>query len=237
MATKADHQEADCTVGDHEPIFRTDRQRRIVEWRLNNCPECSRYLREFLTSVESGTPHVHGHGEADMPVQADGTAPVTPPATHECGGEDFDVFASSPLFRGLPLPDLNRIYAQGEKLELESGSTAIEEGKINTGLYVVLSGELQVSLPAGPGRYGEVVLAKRKPPDCFGEYAFIDYKMASASVTATLKSRLFKIGFEILDNFIDSDPELARSIYENVLLLLISRLRAEDAELDVFRHA
>ncbi len=122
-------------------------------------------------------------------------------------------------------------------MELESGSTAIEEGKINTGLYVVLSGELEVSLPAGPGRYGEVVLAKRKPPDCFGEYAFIDYKMASASVTATLKSRLFKIGFEILDDFIDSDPELARSIYENILLLLISRLRAEDAELDVFRHA
>ncbi len=215
MVTKADDQEADCTVGNHEPIFRTDRQRRIVEWRLNNCPECSRYLREFLTSVESGIPHVHGHRKADMPVQADGTAPVTPPATHECGGEDFDVFASSPLFRGLPLPDLNRIYAQGEKLELESGSTAIEEGKINTGLYVVLSGELQVSLPAGPGRYGEVVLAKRKPPE----------------------SRLFKIGFEILDNFIDSDPELARSIYENVLLLLTSRLRAEDAELDVFRHA
>lgn len=237
MTTKTDDPEADFRVGDHEPIFRTDRQRRIVEWQLNNCPECSRYLGEFLKSVESGIPHVHGPGEADMPVQADNAAPVANPATREYGSDDFDVFASSPLFRGLPLPDLNRIYAQGEKLELEIGSTAIEEGKINTGLYVVLSGELQVSLPAGPGRYGEIVLAKRKPPDCFGEYAFIDYKMASASVTAMLKSRLLKIGFEILDNFIDSDPELARSIYENILLLLISRLRAEDAELDVFRHA
>jgi len=118
---------------------------------------------------------------------------------------------------------------------LNGGETVIEEGKVNSALYVVLGGEFRVSLPAGPQRYGEVELARRRPPDCFGEYAFIDYKLASANVTATKPGRLLKVAFDVLDQFIDADAELGRTIYENILLLVVARLRNNDVELDVFK--
>jgi hypothetical protein len=210
---------------------RTDRQRRIFEWHIGNCPECSKYLNQYQQAVALD--------RSPVTSRRDKSTAGPPQSVHSgqrgIAREDFDLFGSSPLFRGLPLPDLKRIFPQGEILELDRGVTVIEEGKVNSSLYVVLSGEFRVSLPAGPARYGEVELARRKAPDCFGEYAFIDYKLASANVTATQKSRLYKIGFDVLDQFIDSDPRLGSAIYENALLLLVARLRAEGAELDVFR--
>lgn len=225
-----DCQEAAGVLDDYVAGYPSDRQRRIFEWHISQCGECSKRLNEYHKSLAPDTSSFDGEDEDGQPGSPEGVQ-----AFLATDSEDFGAFSSSPPFRGLAMPDLQRIFAHGEILELEQGATVIEEGKVNLNLYVVLSGEFQVSLPAGPQRYGEVALATRHAPDCFGEYAFIDYKLASASVSATRESRLFKIAFNILDNFIDSDAELGRSIYENILLLVIARLRADDVELDLFK--
>ena len=137
--------------------------------------------------------------------------------------------------RGLSLPNLRRIFSNGEILEVDDGTTVIQQDEVNTSLYVVLSGEFEVSLTTRQVPWSEVKMANRHPPDCFGEYTFVDHKLASANVRATPNSKLFKIEFDVLNGLIESDAELGRTIYKNILLLVIDRLRANEAELDLFR--
>ena len=211
-------------------------QRRIFRWHINLCAECSQYLEEYRHSMALGKTHFHGQNADDKSEVPEGIVQAILAARSEGADRKFDVFRSSPPFRGLKPMNLQNIYSSGEILELEEGTLLIEEGKANSDLYVVLSGEFKISLPHDSARYSEVQLASRCPPDCLGEYTFIDHKLASASVTATQKSKLFKIKFHILDELIESDAELSRAIYRNILLLVIDRLRANDAELDLFKH-
>lgn len=225
-------QEADAVLDDQMLVDQTDRQGRIFRWHISNCPTCSNYLKEYQKSSAMEEPN--GNGSAGTCEPPDIAIRGIRQGQYEDMNEDFDTFASSPLFRGLSLNDQKLIFSHGQILELDCGARVIEEGKVNSSIYVVLSGEFWVSLPAGPDRYGDVELARRRSPDCFGEYAFIDYKLASADVIATRKSQLYKINFDVLDQFIDAEPALGRAIYENVLLLLVARLRVQGAELDVF---
>lgn len=229
---KTNWQELEGIFDDQIPIGQTDRQRRILQWHIKNCPKCSKYLKEYQKSSAVGDSN--GIGVAGASGPHIGANQEISRSRDEDANEAFDIFASSPLFRGLSLKDQRQIFSHGRILELDAGATVIEEATVNSSIYVVLSGEFRVSLPAGPDRYGEVELARRRAPDCFGEYAFIDYKLAAADVTSTRKSRLYKIDFDVLDQFIDSNPILGRALYENVLLLLVARLRAQGAELDVF---
>jgi len=183
-----------------------------------------------------GKSHFHEHNEADASEMPEGIVQAILAARSEGADGNFDVFRSSPPFRGLKLTNLRKIYSNGEILELDEGTLLIEGEKANSDLYVVLSGEFKISLPRDSARYSKIQLASRRPPDCLGEYTFIDHKLASASVTATQKSKLFKIPFQNLDELIESDAELSRAIYRNILLLVIDRLRANDAELDLFKH-
>lgn len=225
-------QEPEGVFDDQIPASQTDRQRRILRWHIENCPKCSKYLKEYQKSSAVGDSN--GIAVAGASVPNIGASQEIYGSRAEDANEAFNIFASSPLFRGLSLNDQKQIFSHGQILELDAGAVVIEEATVNSSIYVVLSGEFRVGLSAGPERYGEVKLARRRAPDCFGEYAFIDYKLASADVTASQKSRLYKIDFDILDQFIDSNPILGRTLYENVLLLLVARLRAQGAELDVF---
>jgi hypothetical protein len=225
-------QEADRILDDHMLIDQTDRQGRILQWHISNCPKCSRYLKEYRKS--SAMEGSNGSRAAGTREPSRRSIKGIQQGRYEDTNEAFDIFASSPLFRGLSLNDQKQIFSRGQILELDGGAKVIQEGTVNSNIYVVLSGEFRISLPAGPDRYGEVELARRRSPDCFGEYAFIDYKLASADVTAARESQLYKIDFDVLDQFIDSDPMLGRAIYENVLLLLVARLRVQGTELDVF---
>lgn len=225
-------QEGDGVFDYHMPIGKTDRQGRIFRWHISNCPKCSNYLKEYEKScAREGANGCGSSVKRELPGMETGSIHH---GRHKDINEAFDIFASSPLFRGISHNHQKQIFSHGQILEVDDGAKVIEEGKVNTSVYVVLAGEFRVSLPAGPDRYGDVDLARRKAPDCFGEYAFIDYKLASADVIATQKSQLYKIDFDVLDQFIDSDPALGRAIYENVLLLLVARLRVQGAELDVF---
>lgn len=227
-------EQADSFIDDYLAGDLSGRQRRIFKWHINLCADCSRYLEEYRQSIALGNTHFHEQIETDRSEMPEGMVQAILAAQYEGADTSFDVFRSSPPFRGLTLATLRNLYSNGEVLEIDEGTIVIEEGKANANLYVVLSGEFKVNLPDGPGRRSEVELANRRPPECFGEYTFIDHRLASATVLATQKSEVFKIRFRLLDEFIESDAELGRAIYKNILLLVIDRLRANDAEIDMF---
>ena len=229
-------EQADHFIDDYLAGDLSGSQCRIFQWHINLCTECSQYLEEYKQSIQLGKAHFYEQAEADRSDMPEGIVQAILAARSEGADPGFDVFRSSPPFRGLKLANLRKIYSKGEMLEIDKGMLVIEEGKENSNLYVVLSGEFKISLPRGSERDSEVELASRRPPDCLGEYTFIDHKLASANVRATRVSTLFTISFHVLDELIESDAELSRAIYRNILLLVIDRLRANGAEIDLFKR-
>lgn len=127
------------------------------------------------------------------------------------------------------------IFYRGSVIQIDDGDIIITEGRANTALYVVLSGELEVNLPDQLDRVSGISLAARRAGDCVGEYSFLDHRPASASVSANQPTELFKIAHNTFEELLDTHSDLARRIYRNLLVSLVDRLRASNAELDLFR--
>lgn len=117
--------------------------------------------------------------------------------------------------------------------EVPAGHVLLEEGHANTRLFVILKGSVSVKLPRDEHRVSEVKLATLGPGDNFGEYSLFDRHPVSASVYATEPTRLAWLDKAALDEFFHDHLESGRRFYEAIARVLVARLRAKDAELDV----
>lgn len=117
--------------------------------------------------------------------------------------------------------------------DVPAGQTVLEEGQANAVLFVVLKGSISVKLPRRAQRVTEVKLATLGAGDIFGEYSLFDGQPVSASVFATHPTRIAWLEKSALDGFVVGHGEVGRRFYENILRILVERLRAKDAELDV----
>ncbi len=143
--------------------------------------------------------------------------------------------AVNQVFAGLSPESLASVPGAGEVLQVKAGDRLIEEGQKNDHLYLVLKGAVEIRLLENPERYSGVRLGTRKEGSCIGEYAFIDRKPASATVIAAQPTELFKISYKNLEALLAGNNELGKALYRNLLLHLVDRLRAANAELDLFR--
>jgi CRP/FNR family cyclic AMP-dependent transcriptional regulator len=147
----------------------------------------------------------------------------------------LELLAGNRLFQGVEPAALDPVIEQGSLCDLADGQVLIREGEANSRLYFVLEGELEVSLPVNPKRFTALKIARCGPGACIGEYAFVDGKPASATVTAAGSARLFQIEDKRFRDFLSAHPEIGRAVYRNLLEQLVERLRAANAELDLFR--
>jgi len=147
----------------------------------------------------------------------------------------YERLIAIPMFLGVVPDVLKTIYAAGGIVKIATGEIIIREGEINQHMYMVLSGELAVSLPSNANRYSQVIIATRRQGECLGEYSFLDHQRAGATVTAKQPAELFKISHAAFNRILESDTDLERVLYKNLLVSLVERLRANDAELDLFR--
>ena len=118
------------------------------------------------------------------------------------------------------------------------GWMVLAEDQHSEGLYVVLSGHLKVMLLAldrkqHPNRVENIHLSTLGPGDCFGDYSLIDAEPASASVIAAEPSVLLKITRTGFEAAVAGNDRLAKTIYHNLLRILVRRLRKKDHELDL----
>ena len=149
-----------------------------------------------------------------------------------------DLLAGSVVFRGLEDPALDQILKNGMLLEAKKGDLVLfEHARGGPGLYVVLEGQIEIFLSHDPAKVGigpsEVYLNTLEPGHCFGEYSLIDGKETSASAKALKNTRLFFFPRGAFLRLVESDAKTGKSIYHNLLLYLIGRLRQKDKELDV----
>lgn len=118
--------------------------------------------------------------------------------------------------------------------DVDGGTHVLEEGDLNSRLFIVLKGAVSVRLPKDGRRVTEVRLATLGPGEAFGEYSLFDAQPVSAAVYATEPTRLAWLEKAALDELINGrDAETARRFYESVIRILVRRLRAKDAELDL----
>lgn len=120
---------------------------------------------------------------------------------------------------------------------LPAGETVITEGQKGTHLYVIVEGEVQVLLPSSGGtakRPDDVLLARLGAGELFGEYSWMDMRPASASVVTLTDTLLLQIEHAQLHKILDGHSGIARRFLENLVLVLIDRLREDDRALDVF---
>lgn len=143
----------------------------------------------------------------------------------------------STIFTGLEPERLEAVERAGRRATLAAGDVAIEEGRPNDRLFVVVRGELEVFLPKTPERLTRVSIARVGRGECIGEYSFVDDRPTSASVAATTETEVFTIAQADLERILASDAAAGRVVYRNLLRLLVGRLRSENQLLNLWASA
>jgi CRP/FNR family cyclic AMP-dependent transcriptional regulator len=148
------------------------------------------------------------------------------------------ILQDSKIFNGLDEKHLKTIINYGSKQTFNANESIITEGQTEHPLYIILEGEVEIFLPqkrqgAIPERATRIKLKRLIKGDCIGEYSLIDNKPASASAVALNACDTFHILRSDFKNLIMSSDHLAKSIYKNMLLVIIQRCRDSDDELDM----
>jgi cAMP-dependent protein kinase regulator len=129
-----------------------------------------------------------------------------------------NLLATSPLFRPLDTKqrlDLVRGFAAHD---LAPGTTIIREGEQGRGLFLLLSGEADVSKVDGSER---VLLATLKPGDVFGEIALIHNEPTTATVTTATQATVLFLSrerFAVLVNAVKEIREYIEQLGEERLM-------------------
>jgi len=120
------------------------------------------------------------------------------------GIEDF--LARAPLFARLGRRSLHKLAALCISRDFEPGSVVISEGDTGLGLFVIVSGTVEVTKRSGD----EILrLAVMKRGDLLGEMALIDDQPRSASAVALEPTRCLLITRNSFQTLTQKDPEIA----------------------------
>ena len=152
-----------------------------------------------------------------------------------------NLLATSPLFTPFTKDQQAELLRRFEGVEVDPGAEIIRQGDRGQGLYVVLSGALQVSARP-PGAAGEdVPLALLGAGDIFGEMSLIADQPTMATVRATSRCNLLFLARVYVERLAAAIPEIhgyfanvaARRADDNSLRLGAATLPPEPIELDV----
>jgi CRP-like cAMP-binding protein len=111
--------------------------------------------------------------------------------------------------------DLLEIFKESEDVvEFPAGAVIIEEGQEGDHMYVVMQGEVEVSLK---GKH----LATAEPGEIVGEMALINSELRSATVTATTDCVLASIDQGSFDSLLRHVPDFT----VHVMNVLADRLK------------
>ncbi len=134
----------------------------------------------------------------------------------------LDALRSAPLFAQLPEEDLSRLAGMAEPMSLASGDLLLREGDPGDALFVVISGELDVTKRSGGT---EVLLNRVGAGTIQGEMSAIEGRPRSASVRAATPVEVLRVPREALLHVFAAAPESAFAVFRVVL----NRLRSTES--------
>src|SRR5271169_4600987 len=123
------------------------------------------------------------------------------------------------LFRGLNQNELSALREVSREMHFAGGSQIFREGDRGDGLYVIVSGSVQIAHVIG----AEVrhVFSVLGAGEIFGEMSVIENEARSATALAVTDTRLYFISSEEMRRLLQNSPGLAF----NLLHMVSHRLR------------
>jgi len=116
--------------------------------------------------------------------------------------------------------DIEWLASNGALHTLSAGTTIIYEKKPIDYLYLLIDGQLSVTVGGMPGTH----VATLCPGEIVGEISFVDTRPPSASVTAIQDSQLLALSRELLSAKLAKDHGFAARFYRAIATFLADRL-------------
>ena len=147
-------------------------------------------------------------------------------AAHEHLDRDVIVerLRATPLFGGLDDALLHRLVEMAEIMDLPAGAMLIREGEQADALYVVLSGEMDVTKRSGRS---DIPVAHVGPGALQGELAALEGGRRLASVMATEPAEVLRIPVSAVRELLGAGPDVALAVIRTA----VSRLRGMESML------
>ena len=137
-----------------------------------------------------------------------------------------DVLRQVWLFSGLTEEQLDAISSFTFQKTFGPGEMIVEEGRTGNGLYMIMSG--QVEVVKGLGTENARVLAKRGPDEVFGEMALLGEWPRTASVLAVDQVECLGLDRWVFLTQLERQPQLGI----RMLQVLAQRLKESDARFE-----
>jgi len=136
----------------------------------------------------------------------------------------LDALRATPIFAEVPDEHLERLAKQAIPMSLHEGDFLITEGDQADDLFIVVSGEFDVTKRSGTS---EIPLARVGPGAIQGELAALERGKRMASVQAVTDGEVLRIPYLAVRDLLSGGPDAALSIIATV----IGRLRGMEATL------
>ena len=122
----------------------------------------------------------------------------------------------------LSASDWNLVASKSKKISFAKDDILVREASMPKTIYLLRSGKVRVEKANGGGRS---VLVTLGPGSIFGEMAFIEDALASASVVADGNVDVDALEANDLKQMFESFPHFAARFYRSVAVTLSQRLR------------
>ena len=128
------------------------------------------------------------------------------------------------LFGDLKSFEWQELLKITEEREFVDGDVIFSEGDASTELYMLFKGEVEIQIRIAP-QLGESTVYLVRPFDVFGEFAFVDPKLRSATARCIKNSILGVIERSDFEELIRKFPDIGLNFYKTLVCLLSERLR------------
>ncbi len=125
------------------------------------------------------------------------------------------------IFSGLPDADLEAIWGKLARRTYPAGDPLFREGEAGDELFVLLSGEVSISVRSADE---DIVLARLGPGSFFGEMAIIERAPRSATCAAIGECRVLAFNARDFDALLGENPGAATGILDRMLRISAERL-------------
>jgi uncharacterized membrane protein len=132
-----------------------------------------------------------------------------------------------PLFASMDDDERTALAAIMDEVNFTAGQVIYRETELGGTLYILLSGEVEMSIADDAGK--KVVIDVLKPGEFCGELSLLDGGNRSATVTATQPTRTLVLKREHLVDLLMKRPHMA----QDMMMWLVKRIRRTDG---LLRH-
>lgn len=137
-----------------------------------------------------------------------------------------DILKKVPLFSVLSDSELRDLAAIGSTRRIRRDELIFLQGDPGQHFFIILEGKVKIFLQDARGR--EVILVVLGREDFFGEMSLFDGKARSASAQAQQETRVYSIGHQDFNRFLERAPKVSLKM----LRFLSERLRNADAQIE-----